>query len=354
MAKKTDPVTREEVLQVRQALLSQGKSASYARIRAALGDRGSMSTIGRYVNEIEAEEKVSSDSPSAKEALGNLWQQARAAVLKEFEEKLAGAEERNAELLESLTAQEAKNDALEKELSASRQREQEGTDALRKALADLDVARAAQTTADAGARAADQRAHEAQSYASDVKGVLSAIAKALDEISAAANGDPLLGSLEKQIQSYLSRLESVPPGQEARAVFLQILEIDQTRREFNKARAQFEADRAEFVRENSNLQTELAAAEKSLAVAEEKRRGMDREIAGYQETVRQREQMLNDAAERTTALQAQLSQMPDKFIALENKWDRRVEELRDQLQAALVRSTQVETELVALRSKKST
>lgn len=349
MAQKNEPVTREEVKIARNTLISQGKKVTHNAVRSALGDRGSFSTIGRFLAELEAEDKVSSDSPSAQAALGQLWAEARNAVQKEYESKLEEQLERNTELQEEVVRLEGEATHHEKELAASLQREQATAEALRKSLADLDIARAAQTTADAGARAADLRAQDAQAYAGDVKGVLSAIAKALAEITA-GNGDPLLGGLEKQIQTYLSRLESVPPGQETRAVFLQVLEIDHTRREFDKARAQFEAERAALAREKNELVAELGLAQKNLAVAEEQRRGLDRLIEGQKEAARHRDQQLQEAGERTSALQAQLAAIPEKFLALESKWDSRVEDLRSQLQAAFARAIQAEAELASVKA----
>jgi len=350
MPPKSESVTREEVKNARSTLISQSKKVTHGAVRVALGNRGSFSTIGRFLGEIEAEEKISSDSPAAQEVLGKLWSEARTAVQAEFAAKLEEQIERTAELQEEVVRIENEGAALLKELDATRLREQANADALRKALADLDIARTGQTTAEASAAAAVSRAQEAITYAGDVKGVLSAIAKSLAEITAAGS-DLLLSGLEKQIQTYLNRLESVAPGQETRAVFLQILEIDQTRREFDKARAQFESERSGLVREQTRLAGELNLAQKNHAVVEEQRRGLDRVIEGHKEALRLRDQQLKEAAERERTLQAQLATIPEKFLALETKWDGRIEELRNQLSAAVARATQAESELAASKAR---
>lgn len=347
--KNAAPVTQEEVKIARNALKAQGKKVTYQAIRTALGDRGSFGTIGRHLAELENEEQLSSESPVAKEALGNVWAEVRRTVSKEFETRLAEQSERAGELEDEVVRLESVLSAQAKEFEEAVKREHATADALRKTLSELEVARAAQVIAEKAALDSSQAREAAQKYAGDLKGVLGAVEKALSELGASAGDDA--AALRTEIGTYLSRLESVTPGQEARAVFLQILEADQARREFQRLSSEFGAERSRLSEDIKRLTADLATARTSLAVAEEARRSLTREVEMHRQNTDKAQLLCDESRSRIDDLQRDIQATQKAMLELERARSDELRKLHAQLQEALVRNASLEIEAKQLKPK---
>ena len=118
-------LSKEAVAKTMLDLADQGKKPTLAVLHAALGHRGSMSTLVRLKSEIEAAAQPVADSPEALRAFREIWalaveegrtqQEAVAAELRENLKTLAGENER----LDG-AAIAAQNRATELEQAASR------------------------------------------------------------------------------------------------------------------------------------------------------------------------------------------------------------------------------------------
>lgn len=123
-------LTKEEVGKAIAQLVGQAKKPTLTALHAALGHRGSMSTLVRLKAEIDSETKRSADSSEGLEAFRQIWALARAEGRKEQELALA-------ELQESLHALAAENERLQGATAAAQSRAQDLEEARAKAEAEL-------------------------------------------------------------------------------------------------------------------------------------------------------------------------------------------------------------------------
>lgn len=149
-------ITKEEVGNVIQQLTTQGKKPTLVTLHAALGNKGSMSTLVRLKAECEAEARSASDSPDALEAFREVWSLARS----EGRQEQANA---MAELRDNLQSLIAENERLEGIAAAAQKRatdfegqkiKAETELGLLRISAERDLSRAALTMRDAGLQAA--------------------------------------------------------------------------------------------------------------------------------------------------------------------------------------------------------
>lgn len=118
-------ITKEEVGKAISDLVGQGKKATLAAVHAALGNRGSMSTLVRLKAEIEAAVQPTSDSSEGLRAFHEVWALAveegkkqQEAVVMELHENLKALATEN-ERLEGI-ALAAQNQAAELEQAKSK------------------------------------------------------------------------------------------------------------------------------------------------------------------------------------------------------------------------------------------
>lgn len=149
-------MTKEEVGNAISQLVTQGKKPTLVALHAALGNKGSMSTLVRLKAEIEAEAQRRADPPNALEAFREVWDLARDEGRKEQEQALA-------ELRESLKALAAENERLEGVAGAAQSRASDLEAAESEAQAELnrlrisaehDLSQATTTISNAGSQAA--------------------------------------------------------------------------------------------------------------------------------------------------------------------------------------------------------
>jgi chromosome segregation ATPase len=93
-----NPIVKKDVIDAIAALKSKGEKVTHQSIRTAIG-RGSFSTIGAFLREIEAEASSVEDSAAAKEAQTAIWALAMSAATKAVEDRVAGCQARIDELL---------------------------------------------------------------------------------------------------------------------------------------------------------------------------------------------------------------------------------------------------------------
>lgn len=128
-------ITKEEVGTVIAQLNSQGKKPTLMAVQAALGHKGSMSTLVRLKSEIEAEILRSADSAEGLRTFRDLWALARAEGRKEQESAVA-------ELQENLQALAMENERLQGLAAAAQTRAVDLEQARAKAEAELKESRA--------------------------------------------------------------------------------------------------------------------------------------------------------------------------------------------------------------------
>ena len=123
-------ITKEEVGTVIAQFIGQGKKPTLMAVHAALGHKGSMSTLVRLKAEIEAETKRSADSPEGLQAFRSVWAAARAEGRKEQELAIA-------ELQENLQAMATENERLQGVAAAAQTRAIDLEKAIAKTEAEL-------------------------------------------------------------------------------------------------------------------------------------------------------------------------------------------------------------------------
>lgn len=342
MTSKPDPVTLDEVRNARSALIKQGKKPTHVAVRAELGNRGSFSTIGRFLGEIETEENKTSESPKAKETLNAIWAQANAAAEEAFREKLALSDERNAELHDEIVRLEQELANANDDLTEARKQNAETSETLRKTVTDLQEARSGKDMAISGRLEAQALAKDASILAADAKGVLAGIVDALNADSSADT----IASLTKEISTFLSRLEGIRPGEESRAIFRQLLEVDHARKEYQRIRTELEAEIARTERDNATLREDIAQLKTKLAVGEESRANFKREISEKDDRLETLSSDLKSAHGQVSSLHSLLNAAQEKLAANEEKSAARIDALHDQLRAAEVRAVTAEAKLV--------
>jgi chromosome segregation ATPase len=128
-------ITKEDVGTAIAQLISQGKKPTLMAVHAALGHKGSMSTLVRLKGEIEAETNRSADSPEALRAFRDVWTLARAEGRKEQESIIA-------ELQESLQTLATENERLQGITTATQNRASDLEKATAKAELELKESRA--------------------------------------------------------------------------------------------------------------------------------------------------------------------------------------------------------------------
>ncbi len=106
-------ITKEEVAKAVADLVAQGKKPTLVAVHAALGNRGSMSTVVRLRTEILADTQPAKDSPEALKAFREVWALA-------FEEGRKQQGTVIAELGETVNALAAENERLEGSALAAR------------------------------------------------------------------------------------------------------------------------------------------------------------------------------------------------------------------------------------------
>jgi hypothetical protein len=99
-------ISKEDVSKAINDLTDQGKKTTLAAIHAALGGRGSMSTLVRLKTEIEAPTDTSNDSAEGLKAFRAVWSAA-------VDEGQKNQQARIDELIESVSAMAVENDRLE-------------------------------------------------------------------------------------------------------------------------------------------------------------------------------------------------------------------------------------------------
>ena len=127
-------ITKEEVGTVIAQLIGQGKKPTLMAVHAALGHKGSMSTLVRLKGEIEAEARRAADSSEGLQAFRNVWALARAEGRKEQEAAIA-------ELQENLQALATENERLQGVAAAAETRAMELETAIAKTEAELKESR---------------------------------------------------------------------------------------------------------------------------------------------------------------------------------------------------------------------
>ena len=128
-------ITKEEVGTVIAQLIGQGKKPTLMAVHAALGHKGSMSTLVRLKAEIEAEARRAADSSEGLQAFRNVWALARAEGRKEQETAIA-------ELQENLQAVATENERLQGVAAAAETRAMDLKTAIAKTEAELKESRA--------------------------------------------------------------------------------------------------------------------------------------------------------------------------------------------------------------------
>jgi hypothetical protein len=99
-------LTRDEVVRAMKDLEAQGKKVTCTSLHAALGNRGSMSTLLRLKAEIQGAPARVTDSPEALKAFHELWTMAVAEGAQQQESLIA-------QLREELTALATENERLD-------------------------------------------------------------------------------------------------------------------------------------------------------------------------------------------------------------------------------------------------
>lgn len=123
-------ITKEEVGKAISQLVGQGKKPTLATLHAALGNKGSMSTLVRLKAEIDAEAQPATDSPEALAAFREVWALAH-------DEGRKGQELVTADLRDSLKAIAAENERLEGATAAAQKHAIDLEEAKSKAEAEL-------------------------------------------------------------------------------------------------------------------------------------------------------------------------------------------------------------------------
>ena len=108
-------ITKENVSQAVQSLKAVGKKPTIAAIHAALGNRGSLSTVVKLKAEMEADSLAQGDSPEGLKAFRELWALA-------LEEGRKQKEIEAEELRQALDAFAAENEKLDGQVAAATNR----------------------------------------------------------------------------------------------------------------------------------------------------------------------------------------------------------------------------------------
>lgn len=271
---KTDPVTKAEVQQAREQLQRQGRKVTYAALRQELGERGSLSTIAKYLKEIEGELDGSSASPAVQEALGTLWELALSHARKESaasveklskqqQETLAEVERLEGEIRlqrETIAARDAQLTEGSRLMGEQSQEMQRLTK-----LIDSETGRANALQVELGA------ANERQMTAvRDVEQRLLAEQKRADEYRVKLGEVELAGvRIQAKLEAEVSRLQA-DASQAALKVSAAesrvgdiVAELERARGTLESERASASTERAEYRREIQDLRQKLEAAQLS-------------------------------------------------------------------------------------------
>lgn len=269
MAKK-DTITLDEIKNAVIALRNKGVNPTYSNIRREIGDRGSNSTIAKFLTEIEAEEAIGADSIQAKDAFTAIWNQLRAVVLKEFTEKLSTQASRNAELLEELAARElAARDAIAKSSEAEAST-RTLMDEMRKISTERESLAASIATMQSRLATAEQSLSSEVSQTERLKGVLATIRGYFeDRKDVSADLKHLFSDIENEWAAspgtgIALRLSSLNAEQQVRIDSL-TAEISALRHERDAKRDEFSANVLMAREDTMQAKALLAAAEREVA-----------------------------------------------------------------------------------------
>jgi chromosome segregation ATPase len=201
-------ISKEEVAKAIGDLMQQGKKKpTLAAIHAALNHRGSMSTLVRLKNEIDAAAQPATDSPDGLKAFREVWalavdegRQQQEAVLVEVRETVKALAEENERLEGALVA--AQNRADESDAARSRA-ETELHEFKAQVEGELKLARTAHAKASARAAealqmlAADRAAHAVE-VANLQQNLAAAVSKAHEMELKVVRAETLLGAKRTQ------------------------------------------------------------------------------------------------------------------------------------------------------------
>lgn len=172
-------ITKEAVADAIRKLTDQGTKPTLAAIHAALGGKGSITTLVKIKAELESEASAPADSAEGLAQFRALWSAAVAEGRKQMETQLA-------ELRAGLDAVTAENEKLEAAAIADADRVGDLQARLDSLVDELSQANRAATEARAGAADASQRLAQALADVSTVRAeYLAAMTKAAQDLAAA-------------------------------------------------------------------------------------------------------------------------------------------------------------------------